>query len=339
MNIKNKIGIAVLVLTLAVAAVPFSASAQTASIASLQSQLQSLLQQVAQLRGSNGGGGGFRGMGNFNPGGPNISDNRNGVFGTVSAINGTSLTVTSNANSNGGMATTYTVDASNATVTKSGQSSSVANIAVGDNVMIQGTISGTNVTATAIRDGVGAGQGPAVIGTVTAISGDSLTVQSTATGQNSTQTTYTVDATNATVTKAGASSTVSAIAVGDTIAVQGTVSGTNVTATAIRDGVSGQMFNGQNGVFGTVASISGDTITVTGRTPQNGTATTYTVDATNATVTKAGASSTVSNIAVGDTIMVQGTVSGTNVTATSIRDGVPQNTIGNGQNLVQQIKQ
>ncbi|MDB5195461.1 MAG: hypothetical protein JWO84_645 [Parcubacteria group bacterium] len=48
---------------------------------------------------------------------------------------------------------------------------------------------------------------------------------------------------------------------------------------------------------------------------------TYTVDASSATVTKAGASASLASIAVGDKIFVKGTVAGTNVTATSISYG------------------
>lgn len=188
----------------------------------------------------------------------------------------------------------------------------------------------------------GGGRGavrPGVFGTVAAVSGNTITVQSRGFGQNSTQTTYTVDATNAKVTKNNAASSVSGIAVGDTIMVQGTISGTNVTATSIRDGVGvgANGFGNGNGISGKVASINGNTLTVTGKTGFNRTATTatYTVDASNATVTKNGTSSSVSNIAVGDTIMVQGTVSGTSVTAKTIRDGVPQSAIqGNGQPVV-----
>ena len=89
-------------------------------------------------------------------------------------------------------------------------------------------------------------------------------------------------------------------------------------------------------VVGTVASISGMTLTVNSRTINSRTGrmwhatttptvtpvttTTYMVDATSATVTKAGAASTISAIAVGDLVMVQGTVSGTNVVATKIND-------------------
>jgi hypothetical protein len=75
------------------------------------------------------------------------------------------------------------------------------------------------------------------------------------------------------------------------------------------------------GVMGTVASVSGTTITVTGK---NGT--TYTVDASSAKFLKSvsGAKptvATISNIAVGDTVRVNGTVSGTSVVAKSVMDG------------------
>src|SRR5579872_7449282 len=115
-------------------------------------------------------------------------------------------------------------------------------------------------------------------------------------------TTYSVGATNATVTKNGAASSVSAIAVGDMIIVQGTVSGTSVTATKINDGfmMRGRMpgtgpnaqtlaftGNGSPVIGGSVSAISGDTLTVTAK---GGTA--YTVDGTSASVQKGGATST-----------------------------------------------
>src|ERR1700722_5977915 len=92
-------------------------------------------------------GGGQPGSGTMNHG------QRPAVVGTVSAVSGTTLTVTGMAGPNGGSPTTYTFDASSATVTKSGQTSSVSSIAVGDTVAVQGTVSGTTVTATSIRDG------------------------------------------------------------------------------------------------------------------------------------------------------------------------------------------
>jgi len=181
------------------------------------------------------------------------------------------------------------------------------------------------------------GNPPAASGTVTAISGNTITI----TNKRS-NTSYTVDASNATIQKftapvsgstgSGTKPTpttisVSGIAVGDNITVQGTVSGTNVVATKITDGM-GMMggrggFAGGNhqGATGTVSAINGNTITLTGKDGK-----TYTVDASSASVKKV-ADSSVSNIAVGDTLMVNGTTSGTSITAKNITDGV----LGNPQ--------
>lgn len=194
------------------------------------------------------------------------------VFGTVSAINGDTLTVTSKMGgprgANGSststaapVTTTYTVDATNATVFKNNATSSLSSVAVNDTVMVMGTVSGTSVTATTIRDGVmpmmgGRGKGfgpggpngtstmqmhpagasiqgngePVVGGNVTAINGSTLTVL-TAQGNIS----YSVDASSATVDKGNATSSLSAIAVGDNVTVQGAVNGTSVTASSIID--------------------------------------------------------------------------------------------------------
>lgn len=182
-----------------------------------------------------------------------------GVFGTVSAVSGTTLTVTSKmgprpeqASTNAasaGTETTYTVNASNATVVKDGSTSSVSAIAVGDTVMVRGTVSGTTVTATEIHDGIpprdgrgssqqgdgfvaslqGNGQ-PVIGGTVSAVSGTTLSVAPAQGGI-----TYSVDASSATVKKGNATSSVSAVAVGDEVIVQGSVNGTAVSATSVID--------------------------------------------------------------------------------------------------------
>lgn len=198
----------------------------------------------------------------------------------------------------------------------------------------------------------GYGQGmhaPGVMGTVSSISGTTITLTSSGFGRTATTTTYTVNASTATVTKNGASSSLSAVSVGDMIFVQGTVSGLNVTATSIRDGMpmGGGMRgfknasgtwngsstmprrgtpqnliqgNGQPVVGGSVTAINGSTLTII--TANN--TVTYTIDATNATIEKDNATSTITSVAIGDNVLVQGTVSGTSVTATSVIDqGVP----------------
>lgn len=183
-----------------------------------------------------------------------------------------------------------------------------------------------------------------VLGTVTVISGNTVTITSkqfaphqkgtppTATPAAPTIVTYTIDATSATVKKTGAASSVSNIAVGDMIIVEGTVNGTTITATTIEDGFGKGMGmkgekdsaplanlptgNGQPIIGGSVTAITGNTITVT-----NTAGATYTVDATNAKFIKPEiASATIANISVGDSVIVQGAVNGTAVTAASVID-------------------
>jgi hypothetical protein len=206
--------------------------------------------------------------------------------------------------------------------------------------MVQGTVNGTSVTATAIRDGVmrsGPGRNPGVFGTVASINGTTLIVTSKVGPQGGSQTNYTVDASKATVTKNGASSSVSNIAVGDTVAVQGALSGTSITATSIRDGAIQKQKtqpnpsiqgNGEPVVGGSVTAINGSTITVTNKSNI-----TYTIDASSATVEKAGAISSISNVAIGDNVIVQGTVNGTSITASSVIDqGSATNASANSSN-------
>jgi hypothetical protein len=179
------------------------------------------------------------------------------------------------------------------------------------------------------------GTPPAAVGTVTAVTGDMITLTD---AKNST--TYTIDAANATITKHTVSVgtsvtptlgtrpvptkiTVSQVAVGDTLIVQGTANGTTITATKIQDGVGMKMggFGGGRGfgggVMGTVTAVSGNTVSVTGKDGKS-----YNVDAANSTVGKFE-TIPVSSIQVGDSVGIQGTVSGTSVTAKSIMDGLP----------------
>ncbi|MDR3519518.1 MAG: hypothetical protein P4L63_01350 [Candidatus Pacebacteria bacterium] len=185
---------------------------------------------------------------------------------------------------------------------------------------------------------------PSVFGTVSAINGSIITITSThgmrpnttgstTTSATPTTTTYTVDATNATITKSNAAGTISSIVVGDTIMAQGTLTGTNLVATTIRDGVMartpGASNNGQPGqnqtspitgngqpvVAGAVTSLSGNTLTITNKSNV-----TYTVDVTNAKIIQGQTTITISNIAVGDNVVVQGTVNGNSVTASSVID-------------------
>jgi len=180
-----------------------------------------------------------------------------GVMGTVTAVNGSSITVSAN----GGV---YTIDASGATVEKySGSTSAsvgVAGIAVGDTVSIAGTITSADLTAKDIRDGnPPKPTPPTAMGKVTAVSGSTITLSGfampTTKGAKPASTTYTVDVSNATITKVTApaakgdkptSATISAsqVAVGDFLSVDGTANGTSITATTVTDGASFGMGRG-----------------------------------------------------------------------------------------------
>ncbi len=183
------------------------------------------------------------------------------------------------------------------------------------------------------RHGEGMGR-PGVFGSVTAVSGTTITVT-----DQRTKTSYTIDASNAKIMKAGAAATVSNIAVGDIVMADGTLSGTTLTAKVVMDGQPwkrgemenkiekkiegaddkltslGIVGNGQPVVAGSVTAVSGTTITIS-----NKAGATFTVDATTAKIAKAGAVTTVSNVTVGDMVIVQGTVNGSNITAASVID-------------------
>ena len=99
---------------------------------------------------------------------------------------------------------------------------------------------------------------------------------------------------------------------------------TNAPWTASTTAMRGGIPMMRNGVFGTVEAIDGTTITVDGRQGTSTATTTYSVDASNAKVIKGTATTTasISDISVGDRVVVQGTVnSDDTVIATTIIDG------------------
>jgi hypothetical protein len=153
---------------------------------------------------------------------------------------------------------------------------------------------------------------------------------------------------------------ISDLKVGDAIMAKGTVSGTTIAATEVmtgtfpekgmgEKGMQGGMHDGMKGdhIHGTVTAVSGTTITVLdsrpkrteGSTVTETTETTYTVDAASAKVLEMPARpadeatapsvkpeptvGTLSDIAVGDTVGIRGTISGTTIVATEIMDGIP----------------
>lgn len=200
---------------------------------------------------TNGGPGAWGGH-MIGKGGPRSGMMKPGVFGTVSAISGNIITVTGKQGFGATATTTvtYTVDATNAKVMKSNATSSVSTIAIGDTIMAQGTLTGTNLVATSIRDGVmmrgtknpnsantpvnqtspitGNGQ-PIIAGAVVSISGSTLTIT------NKSNVTYTIDTTNAKIVQGQNTIAIGAIAQGDNIIAQGTISGNSMTASSVID--------------------------------------------------------------------------------------------------------
>lgn len=156
---------------------------------------------------------------------PGVTDNR--LMGSVTAINGTSFTLTTK----GRTVKTITVNDASATFTKDGQASTLGSLAVGENVTVQGTMDAAGTTFTATKVNIVT---PSIrfAGTVQSVSGSSLTVLA------SNGTTYTVDAASAKVNYAkGKKGTISAIQVSDKVSVSGKLTpGTNnVLASMIRD--------------------------------------------------------------------------------------------------------
>lgn len=184
----------------------------------------------------------------------------------------------------------------------------------------------------------------AMFGTVTAVNGSTITISSKPMmkDSNSSQaTTYTVNTSSTTIVdKNTAASSVSAIAVGDTVMIEGTVSGTTITATRIHDGIMAKGVvkamgnkdevsllegNGQPIIGGTVSAVNGNTITITNKSNVA-----YTVDVTNAKITKSGTVASASNISVGDELIAQGTINGNSVVAVNVVDSAKVSTSTNG---------
>lgn len=240
------------------------------------------------MPGGPGGQGGFGG-GRFGAGMGMRGGMPPGIFGTVASVDvgDETLTVTARMRPNASSTpnaspTLYDVNATNATVMKSGVTSTIASVNVGDMVMVQGTVTGTNVAATVIRDGVTGMMGrpgmypsstrgmypSSTRGTNTfggkptstrstssvpfqgngePIVAGSITAisSSTITVTNASNVTYTIDVSNATIVKGGTTSTIASLAVGDNVVVQGAVNDTSVTASSVIDQGSGSKGNGK----------------------------------------------------------------------------------------------
>jgi hypothetical protein len=164
-----------------------------------------------------------------------------GIGGDVTAVTDTSISIADVA----GTTSTYSINAST-TVTKNGQSATIADIVVGDNVHI--ALSSTDPTLADTIDIVPA----SVAGKVTAIAGDVLTI----TGPNGSTGSVVVSSAT-TYMKGGSSAALSDITVGTVIFARGSFGSTaaivNATTVGIGQpgpggpGVGPQGFGGQGG--------------------------------------------------------------------------------------------
>lgn len=147
--------------------------------------------------------------------------------GTVTAINGTTLTL-SGQHKNATTTTSYAVNASAATF----PFGALSNVQVGDKLFVVGTVSGTSITARLILDQSFHGR-ILFSGAVTAENGLTFTLNS------KNNVTYTVNASQATTTKkmntTGTAYNADSVAVGDQVIVTGTLSGSTVNATTVRN--------------------------------------------------------------------------------------------------------
>ena len=152
------------------------------------------------------------------------------VSGTVSAVSGSTITL---AGSNG---TTYTVDVSHATISDRNDASVIANVAVGDMLVVKGTLAGSVITAKKIRDtsfvhrAFLSAIGAAGAGVVTKVDGSTFTLKSrgvsgTTTVTTNASTTYKVN---------GVATTSSALGVGSRAIVFGSTDASgSITATLV----------------------------------------------------------------------------------------------------------
>ena len=215
-------------------------------------------------------GGGYSGPGGGFPGG-------RGTQGTIASIDGTTLSLT--ATSQDGTTSTMKVTTTGDTTYTETVTGQVSDIAVGDNVVVIGTTSGSGVAATAITDrgtlqagGFGGG-----------FPGGGYGPPNGAPPQ------------------------------GANGAPNGSFPGGSVPAGG-NGGPGGP--NGGGFTAGQVASVDGSTITVTA---QDGSA--VKVTTTSSTTVSVTKQISLSDLAVGDTVRVNGTVDGTTVAATSIQKG------------------
>ncbi len=266
------------------------------------------------------------------PGGPG----RGGMQGVITAINGGVLTLRRQGPGGSG---TLTVDTSGSTTFQEGGPGAksgtltLSQLRVGERIAVQGTLSGSTVSAATVA----VQPAPPLSGVITAINGGVLTLQRQGPGGGGTLTVDTSGSTTFQEGGPGATSgtlTLSQLRVGERIAVQGTLSGTTVTARTVRlqpapgrgPAKAGPHPGGpgRGGLQGMITAINGGVLTLRRQGPGPGGSGTLTVDTSGSTTFQEGGPGvktgtlTLSQLRVGERIAVQGTLSGSTVSATTV---------------------
>lgn len=175
---------------------------------------------------------------------PTEQEKRQAYLGSITAKTDTSLTILGQK----GISYTVTLASDAQLFINKEKQASLAGFVVGDNVMVQGTLSGTSIVAkSVIAMHLPAGT---IVGKITAVNDTTLTVL------GSDNKTYTVLTTTATI-KAKGGSGLAGLAVGDTVVIKGDLNSTNATVTATlvtEEKVNGNFFhrfgNFFKGIFG-----------------------------------------------------------------------------------------
>lgn len=227
------------------------------------------------------------------------------VSGTVSAVSGESITL--NASS-----TTYTVDATSAKIyRKFGATMQVTDIQTGDTLQVRGTVNGTSVTATTIRDLSQQQQNASFSGSVTAVNGSNFTLLTKNRGSQ------TINTTSSTTFKENGitSASISNVTVGENVETYGVWDSTNSTVAAA--GVT--IVVKTETITGALTAINGTSLTVT---TSSTSPTVYSVDASNVKKVdrRFGAQTDLTALQVGDTLQIRGVVNGSSVIASTVRD-------------------
>ena len=225
--------------------------------------------------------------------GPHGGHPRGGPGGdlTVSSVSGSDVKATDHS---GATVTVHT--SSTTTFRRAGATSSLSALKAGTAIEVRGTRNSDGTITAAEVDIVL----PRYMGTVTKISGNTITVQSP---HNSATQTITVSS-STTYTRAGQSASLSDVQVGSAISAEGTVASDNsLTAEQVEIQVPH--------VDGQIVSVSGSTLTL--RDDEDGTLTVRTTSSTTAASVSMSASGptkttiAVSSLKAGDYIAVEGT--------------------------------